>query len=63
MSRKQPSEDFIGKKYNRLTIIQDLGYLKKDRTVMTLCDCGNLKPIILLNIKKGITKSCGCLAI
>jgi len=57
-------------KYGRLTILKDLGTVKRicpssqtsDRRVLTQCDCGTIKEISLNEIKKGSTQSCGCLA-
>lgn len=58
--------NIIGKKYGRLTIIEDLGRYKKEGTkdaqhyVRCICDCGREKNVILKNLKKGTTTSCGC---
>lgn len=53
------SKQYIGKKYNRLTILEDVkgagGYVKAK------CDCGKLKVIRKYYIFRGNTKSCGCL--
>jgi len=49
-------------KYERLTIIKDLGVHNKNRRVLCKCECGNEKDILLQSLKKGTTKSCGCLA-
>lgn len=55
-------DEFIGKKFNHLTVIEDLGIGEGGRThVNCLCDCGNTKDIILSKLKAGIIKSCGCL--
>lgn len=55
----------IGKKYGRLTIINDLedGVAPGGshyRMVRCLCDCGNTCSSRLADIKKGHTSSCGC---
>lgn len=51
----------IGKKYNRLTIIGDLGTNKFGKTkVLAQCDCGVIKEYILSRLIDGSTKSCGC---
>lgn len=53
-------------KYNRLTVLKT--YSKKmrngksQRFAWCKCDCGNEKEIALYRVKKGNTKSCGCLS-
>lgn len=55
-------EEFIDKKFNHLTVIEDLGIGEDGWThVKCLCDCGNTKDVILSKLKSGIIKSCGCL--
>lgn len=53
--------DYIGKKYGKLTIIKheftDKYYNKH---YLCKCECGNTKIISLSNLKAGKTKSCGC---
>lgn len=57
-------ENIIGKKYNRLTIVENLPDRKhKTRMVKCLCDCGNYSVVQLSNMQSGHTKSCGCLNI
>ena len=55
-------EDLVGKKYGRLTVIENLG-LNKHRQYEWLCqcECGNYKIVITSHLKNGIVKSCGCL--
>lgn len=53
-------DEYIGKRYSRLTI-QNVFRRNKNTYATCLCDCGNVKDILLSNIKKGSTKSCGCL--
>lgn len=58
-------QDFINKRFGRLTIIKERPDLKKEnssnRIVECLCDCGLFKIVFLCNLKQGLTKSCGCL--
>ena len=49
--------DYINKKYERLTIIK---FVKNKRFVECKCDCGNVKDIDFYNLKRGAIKSCGC---
>lgn len=55
-----------GEKFNRLTIIKEvkshiLPCGIKERKVLCLCDCGNKTEIFYNNLKRGKSKSCGCL--
>lgn len=60
--------ELVGKRFGRLTIIDDLGvFLKegtktKDHYVKCICDCGNEKIVRLSALKDGSIKSCGCLS-
>ena len=49
--------DLTGKKFNMLTVIQELGGNK----VLCRCDCGNEKVINKDNVKSGKVMSCGCM--
>lgn len=55
--------NIIGKKYNRLLVISKSGKTKKgEYKYKCLCDCGNIvETPTSYNLRKGITKSCGCL--
>ena len=59
---KSYHDDFIGQKFNRLTII---GYdgVNNDHKMLAKCkcDCGNIHIATLRDIKNGHVKSCGCL--
>ena len=56
-----------GEKYGKLTVIKEIDpYVspkgKKDRRVLCSCDCdGKEVEVSLGNLKKGYTKSCGCI--
>lgn len=52
---------YIGKKYNRLTILEYTGVKKKVSHVLCKCDCGTFKEFSLKLVKTSGTKSCGCL--
>jgi hypothetical protein len=54
--------DYIGKKYNRWTVLKYEGtnHLKKSQ-FLCRCDCGKEKIVALGNLKTGQSKSCGCL--
>lgn len=55
----------IGQKFNRLSIIADLGINKKDRKryVLCLCNCGKNRNVDIYSLYDGNTQSCGCLGI
>lgn len=61
--------DFLGKKYGRLTIIRTPESKKTEsnsgvttrKYVLCRCECGNEKVISLTLVINGKTKSCGCL--
>lgn len=57
-------ENIIGKKFGRLTVIEDTGKRKDRRRIyLCLCDCGNYKEVNSKYLLCGDTKSCGCLKI
>jgi hypothetical protein len=54
-----------GDKYGRLTIVKEVEpYIspnkKTKRKFECLCDCGNIKDIVLNHIRRGDINSCGC---
>lgn len=54
--------DIIGKKFNRLTVLEFVGTDKYGNTkFLCECDCGNRKVLLGSKVKGGRTKSCGCL--
>ncbi|MGF7185540.1 hypothetical protein GGQ84_001631 [Desulfitispora alkaliphila] len=55
------SEDLTGKKFNRLTVDSFAGYGKRGKEWLCWCDCGDPCIIDGTSLKKGYTKSCGCL--
>lgn len=56
-------EELIGIKYNKLTIIDEVGKNKYGRLFLCECDCPDKNRIIvtLNSLKTNNTKSCGCL--
>ena len=54
--------DLKGKTFNRLTVIERVDSDKKGQSMwLCKCDCGTVKIIQGYCLKKGLTKSCGCL--
>lgn len=61
---KNYMSDFIGRKFNRLTICSELFSNKnggKHRKVWVRCDCGEWKNLAFYKVRLGLTQSCGCL--
>lgn len=46
----------IGEKFNRWTVLEEHSYKCK-----CLCECGTIKLVNKQNLKRGASKSCGCL--
>lgn len=52
----------IGKKFNMLTVLEELPERKHgSRVYRCKCDCGNIKDVRQDMLKNGHVKSCGCL--
>jgi hypothetical protein len=54
--------EMVGKKYNMLTVMLDVGYSHGQQSYLCSCDCGNKLVIAGQRIRNGQSKSCGCLA-
>lgn len=55
--------DLVGKRFGRLLILEEIQERKHDgKQYRCKCDCGNTCIVQSYNLKKGLTKSCGCLA-
>ena len=55
----------IGEKFNKLTLIKRLqvklvGHKRRYYGIFQ-CECGEERMILLHNVARGVTKSCGCL--
>lgn len=64
MSVRIKDEDFVGKKYGRLTVVAiELRLCGRQRASFAKCrcSCGAAAVVLLQNLKSGATKSCGCL--
>lgn len=63
-SMRKTAIDLTGKRFDRLVVIGiDEQKTNKKRGIYWICqcDCGNIKSIRSENLRKGQTKSCGCL--
>lgn len=50
-----------GDRYGRLTIVREVEKRGIYRFFECRCDCGTVKTYALYNLRKGTTRSCGCL--
>lgn len=54
--------DIVGKKFNKLIVLQHLDYFKgNNRYYQCRCDCGTVFEVSRSNIISGHTSSCGCI--
>ena len=51
----------IGQRFGRLVVIAKTGNIDRNTTWLCQCDCGNQKAVRQYCLKRGTTKSCGCL--
>lgn len=59
----KPLIDLTGLRYGRLTVIARAAGNKRGHALwMCKCDCGNECVVQSQNLRRGITKSCGCYA-
>lgn len=61
---KSQFRDLTNQTFSRLTVIEQSGplYRCRQRSWLCKCECGKTKIIAEPSLKKGLTKSCGCLA-
>lgn len=55
------SLDLLGQKFGRLKVIEKMPSKDSRSMWRCICDCGNEKVVSGRNLKKGLTRSCGCL--
>lgn len=55
--------DLTGKKFGRLTVVRlnDMAQKKHNKSWVCRCDCGQTTVVYGCNLKRGMTRSCGCL--
>lgn len=49
----------MGQRFGKLTVVEE-HQVCRNRRVMVQCDCGEIVERVLANLKRGQTKSCGC---
>lgn len=62
MAKIKYDDSYIGKKFNYLTVIGFAYNNSHTRCFKCLCDCGNEKTLIPINVIAGTVKSCGCMS-
>lgn len=61
MAKKLNPEEYIGKKYGRLTVLEYAGRDKHNSILVKVrCDCGTEKIVNYGNLRRGHMISCGC---
>lgn len=60
-SKDKPLIDLAGQRFGRLTVIEQADSLKGRIAWLCKCDCGNTKIATTQTLRRGLTKSCGCL--
>lgn len=55
------SLELTGQRFGRLTVLEKVPSKNNRSMWRCVCDCGNEKVVEGRNLKKGLTKSCGCL--
>lgn len=62
LSSERKSLKLEGQRFGRLVVLDRDGHDNHGHvTWRCLCDCGNEKTVTGISLKKGVTKSCGCL--
>jgi hypothetical protein len=66
MKRGNPSKDFIGRRFDRLTVVSLAGYdiqnkgKRRRARFECRCDCGKTVTAGYILLKTGVARSCGC---
>ena len=60
--KKRKHPNYVGQKFNKLTVLSRAENINKKARWHCLCECGNKSTVMTSNLKNGHTKSCGCLA-
>lgn len=58
---KKKSKIKIGDKFNRWTVLKNVGIIKACTHFRCRCKCGNIRIVSVSHLSSGHTKSCGCL--
>lgn len=58
MNTKYKLEDYIGKKFGKWTILEDIGYINNCYYVKCKCECGLEKNVSWQHLKRGLSTCC-----
>jgi len=58
--RQLSKGNVLGQRFERLVVIKDKGIVDEERLWECRCDCGKITTVYGRNLKRGLTKSCGC---
>jgi DNA-binding XRE family transcriptional regulator len=59
----RPLIDLVGKRFGRLTVMHMAGQNKHGQhRWLCQCDCGGVSTVVGTSLRRGTTRSCGCLA-
>lgn len=58
--RKGALEDLTGQRFGRLVVVSRADSISGATIWNCKCDCGKEKKVYATNLKRGVTKSCGC---
>jgi hypothetical protein len=61
MMAKSAAIDLTGQRFVRLTVIAYVGRRGTQALWQCRCDCGNISTVYGQNLRRGLSKSCGCL--
>lgn len=55
-------DNYLGKKFNKLTLIKNLNKIDSNNSKLALfkCECGNIKEMVFTQVLNGDVKTCGC---
>ena len=62
VASKRKSQNLVGKKFNQLTVLEEIGKDKQGIKWLCQCECGNTTVVHTKHLKSGNIKSCGCLS-
>ena len=55
--------DLMGQRFGRLVVIERAGTSKNGQVIWRcLCDCGKEADVLSISLRRGLTRSCGCLS-
>lgn len=59
-NKSSKKENLVGQRFGKLTVIEKTETTRSYTKYRCLCECGKEKIVIAANLKRGMTKTCGC---